>query len=169
MLETERLQLRMIDGNDTVDIVRWRNNKEIIDNLFSYKGVTIEQHQNWYKNYINSNTRIELMIIKKEDGSKIGTVGLSQIDHMNQKAEYGVLIGETKNHGKGYAKEASEAIIDYGFQELNLMKIYLKVFTNNVNAINLYRKLGFVEEGILRKDVYKNGGFKDVMSMAIFR
>ena len=169
MIETERLQLRLVDNSDTSDIVRWRNNKDIMDHLFAYKGITIEQHENWYNHYINSNVRIELMMVEKTSGIKIGTVGLSQIDHINQKAEYGILIGEIQNRGKGYAKEGSKAIINYGFNELNLIKIYLKVFLDNMSAINLYKKLGFVKEGVLVKDIYKNGKFKDVLIMSIFR
>jgi diamine N-acetyltransferase len=112
---------------------------------------------------------MDYLRIRKENDKKIGTIGLSNIDYRNQKAEYGVLIGELDEQGKGYAKEASDILIDYGFYELNLQKIYLKVFHDNKAAIRLYKKLQFKEEGLLRKEIYKNGLFKDVLVMSILR
>lgn len=167
MLETSRLYLKFLDQEDENSIVIWRNRKEIIQNLFSYKGVTIDEHRNWYQNYLKNNTRIEFVLVKKEDRKKIGTIGLSDIDFKNQKAEYGILIGEKCEQGKGYAKEATIEIIRYGFEELNLQKIYLKVFINNQVAIKMYDNLGFVKEGTLRREVFKNGKFNDVLIMSI--
>ncbi|MHB1392786.1 MAG: GNAT family N-acetyltransferase [Clostridia bacterium] len=169
MLETNRLRLELLDEIDELDIIRWRNDKEIIDNLFSFRGVTLSEHRKWFERYLKSDDRIEFIIHKKDDGKKLGTISLSSIDYKNQKAEYGILIGEKSEWGKSYAKEASFAILEYGFKELNLEKIYLKVFIDNTNAINLYKNLGFTNEGILRKDVFKNGIFKDVLTMSILR
>ena len=169
MLKTERLILRPINKSDGPDIVRWRNQKEITDHLFSSPGLTLPQHNVWYKKYLKEKTRTEFMIIKKEDNKKIGTIGLNKIDRKNQKAEYGILIGEKDEQGQGYAKEATLAILNYGFKKLNLHKIYLEVFCDNMNAIRLYKKMGFIEEGLFRKDVVKNGEFKDVMRMAILK
>lgn len=169
MLETSRLRLELLDEKDEVDILRWRNDRDIIDSLFSYRGVTLSEHRNWFERYIKSDTRIEFVIYKKDDGKKIGTIGLSSIDYRNQKAEYGILIGEKSEWGKGYAKEASLVILEYGFKELNLSKIYLRVFFDNTNAVYLYENLGFTREGVLRRDVFKKGNFKDVLAMSILR
>lgn len=169
MLKSRRLTLKPLDETDTENIVIWRNKKEIIDNLFSIGGITKEGHLKWYEKYLNSKERLEFVIIKNEDNNKIGTIGLSNIDNINQKAEYGIILGELDEWGKGYAKEASECIIEYGFNQLDLQKIYLKVFNDNLTAINLYKKLGFLEEGILRRDVLKEGEFKDVMMMSILK
>ena len=109
------------------------------------------------------------MISKKDDQKKIGTIGLSSIDPRNQKAEFGILIGELTERGKGFAEEASAALLNYAFSELNLHKIKLSVFSDNARAIKLYNKLGFRPEGILRQEIFKNAVFKDVMIMAILK
>lgn len=169
MLETDRLCLKLLDERDENDIVRWRNRKDIIDSLFSYKGVTITEHRQWFDKYSRDDSRIEFVISKKEDSLKIGTIGLSSIDHRNQKAEYGILIGEAQERGKGFAYEASIAIVNYAFSELNLHKLKLNVFLDNPSAINLYKRLGFKEEGVLHQEIYKNSGFKDVMVMGLLK
>lgn len=169
MLRSERLILRLLSESDTDCIVRWRNQKEIIDNLFSCRGITLDEHICWYRRYVESKERIEYIIVKKEDDKEIGTIGFSNIDYQNQKAEYGIMLGELDEWGKGYAKEASIQIIDFGFKQLNLQKVHLRVFEDNKIAVNLYRKLGFLEEGFLRKDIFKDGEFKDVLIMSILR
>ncbi|AET70305.1 pseudaminic acid biosynthesis N-acetyl transferase [Desulfosporosinus orientis DSM 765] len=169
MLETKRLLLRLLNEQDENDIVKWRNQKDIINSLFSYKGVTITEHRQWFDKYSRDDTRIEYVICKKEDGKKIGTIGLSSIDHKNQKAEYGILIGEAQEQKKGFALEASYTLLKYAFYDLNLHKIKLHVFTDNNIAINLYKRLGFKEEGTLHQEIYKNSGFKDVLVMGLLK
>lgn len=71
--------------------------------------------------------------------------------------------------GKGYAKEASMAIIDYFFNKhLFLRKITLGVIAENKNAVELYQKIGFIVEGIYRKHLNHDGEYYDIIRMAIF-
>jgi len=166
MITTDRLYLRPMLEEDARFIVDMRNNPKILDALFSYQMITVKEHLNWYNN--KSDNRVDLVICKKDDDQKIGTVNLSSIDQKNQKAEFGVMISEAY-WNNGYAFEASNRLINYAFNEFNLNKIYLEVLKENEAAINLYQKLGFIKEGTLRDNIFKNGKFKDVLVMAIFR
>jgi UDP-4-amino-4,6-dideoxy-N-acetyl-beta-L-altrosamine N-acetyltransferase len=169
MLQSARLRLRVLEEKDGNKILVWRNQKEIIDQLFSCVGITARQHYDWYEKYVNDDRRLEFIIEIKENSRPIGTAGLNNIDYKNQKAELGIMIGEQDEQGKGYGKEAISILVQYAFNELNLQRIYLKTFYDNERAIELYRKLGFRQEGILRKEIFKNGKFKDVVVMAILR
>jgi len=167
MIITDRLYLRPMLEKDAQFIVDMRNNPKILDGLFSYQMITVKDHLDWYNNY-KSDNRIDLIICRKDDDKKIGTINLSSINHKNQKAEFGVMISEIY-WNKGYAFEASNKFINYAFNEFNLKKIYLEVLEENEAAIKLYHKLGFIKEGSLRDSIFKNGEFKDVLVMAIFR
>jgi UDP-4-amino-4,6-dideoxy-N-acetyl-beta-L-altrosamine N-acetyltransferase len=168
MLKTKRLYLRPMLEEDAQFIVEMRNNSKILNSLFSYKMITVQEHLKWYKNNLNNDNRIDLMIGEKDDNKLIGTVNLVDIDYKNQKAEFGIIIAESF-WNKGYAYESSQRFIDHSFNHFNLNKIYLEVLKENNAAINLYEKLGFKKEGILKEDIFKNGKFKDVLIMSLFR
>lgn len=168
MLKTERLYLRPMLEEDAQFIVEMRNNPKILNSLFSYRMITVQEHLNWYKNNLNNDNRIDLMICKKDDNKSIGTVNLANIDYKNQKAEFGIIIAESF-WNNGYAYESSDRFINYSFNQFNLNKIYLEVLKENTAAINLYEKLGFIEAGTLKEDIFKNGKFKDVLIMSLFR
>lgn len=142
-LNTERTILKPMSEQDAESIVKWRNDDEVLKNLFLQKKITIEDHMNWFEKYQTDETRMEWVIHLKEGQVRIGTIGLSSIDYVNHSAEYGILIGEKEYWGQGYAFEVSQAILDFGYTNLKLDLIYLNVFETNIGAIKLYEKLGF--------------------------
>lgn len=150
-------------------IVKWRNNPLILESLFSSEKITLESHTKWFERYIIGTDRKEFIIYHVGSDKAVGTIGLSNIDIVNSKAEYGIIIGEDEFRGRGIAKAASMLILEHGFNILGLNKIYLKVLINNKDAIGLYKKLGFTQEGLLRQDIYKNGTFKDVVIMSLLK
>jgi ribosomal-protein-alanine N-acetyltransferase len=77
-------------------------------------------------------------------------------------------MGDKKEWGKGYAKEASKTIVDYCFGPAGIRKITLGVVEDNVNAVKLYEKLGFAVEGRYRKHGFYAGKFCNVLRMALF-
>lgn len=169
MSESTRVILRPVMAEDTDLLVTWRNNPLILDTVFEPKPVTREQHLAWYNSLQSTDKRIEFIIQLATTRKPIGRIGLTDIDYRNQKAEYSISLGDFSEWGKGYGEEASHLILNFGFRQLNLHKIYLKVFATNQRAVQLYYKLGFELEGTLRDEIYKNGCFQDLLYMSIYR
>ena len=98
----------------------------------------------------------------------IGTVGLYGVDWITRKAEFRILIGEIYC-GKGWGTIATRLAVRFGFERLNLNRIWLGVTDTNTRAIRAYEKAGFFYEGILRDDLYRDGHYYDSARMAILR
>lgn len=79
----------------------------------------------------------------KENNKHIGNIKIDPIDSSESSGEYGILMGDKSEWKKGYAKEASDRIIQFCFEEYDLSKITLGVVEENTSAVKLYEKLGF--------------------------
>jgi len=104
----------------------------------------------------------------KENDKHIGNIKLEGIDMHHRRAEYGILVGDKAEWGKGYAFETSRTVVNYCFKTLSLNKITLGVVENNVRAIEVYKRLGFVTEGVNKHHGYYNGQWCNCIRMAIF-
>ncbi|PQA60073.1 GNAT family N-acetyltransferase [Siphonobacter curvatus] len=163
------IQFREIIIEDVPSINRWRNDPEVMQyltNQFRYIG--LEADRNWFAYYQQHRDQaVRLAIV--DDAMLIGTVQLTQIDRVNQQAEYSIMIGEKNHQSKGIGRLATEEILRHGFNDLNLHRIYLTVLPENDRAIRLYESFGFQQEGLYRKALFKNGQFTDVMGMSLLR
>jgi RimJ/RimL family protein N-acetyltransferase len=90
----------------------------------------------------------------------IGSIGLTYIHPIYKSAEFSITIGHKDYRGGGYGSDALRTIIKYGFEQLNLNRIWCEVYSNN-DAIDIYRHIGFKDEGILRQTVFKNSEYLD--------
>jgi RimJ/RimL family protein N-acetyltransferase len=104
----------------------------------------------------------------KETGKHIGNIKIDPLNTRHGLGEYAIMMGDRTEWGKGYAREASELVIRYCFDELNLRKITLGVVADNQTAVNLYHKLGFETEGVYRNHGIYEGRFCNVLRMALF-
>jgi len=103
------------------------------------------------------------------DGVLIGTCGLRNISQVNGTCELGIGIGDKEYWGRGYGRDAVRLLVDYAFRLLNLRRVYLEVWGNNERAIRSYRAVGFVEEARLRRHVWSNGAYVDLIGMGVLR
>jgi RimJ/RimL family protein N-acetyltransferase len=87
----------------------------------------------------------------------IGEIGLSEINHGDGTAMFGINIGPKEYWNKGYGTEATKLVLDYGFRFLNLYNIALITFSFNERAIRAYQKAGFKENGRRRGALLLNG------------
>jgi RimJ/RimL family protein N-acetyltransferase len=104
-----------------------------------------------------------------DDDRLVGLTRLYDIEPNHRTAILGISIGRESEWGKGFGTDASKVTIRYGFQELNLHRIWLDVFGYNDRAQALYRKLGFSEEGRLREHFERDGRRHDVILMGLLR
>jgi RimJ/RimL family protein N-acetyltransferase len=99
--------------DDAADVVRMRAEPEVEAQLFSQRPPTIDEHLRWLADVDVRGDRHEFMIVERTSGRSVGTIGLSRIEPLHRRAEYGVLIGEPGARGKGLASEASRLLLDY--------------------------------------------------------
>lgn len=139
--------------------VKWVNNPE--NNQFLHYDIPIDVSgtQKWFLSHIRDKARYDAVI--EVDGKPVGTIGLLSIDQRNRKAEYYIAMGEPDYKGKGIAKKASMLLLKYGFENLDLNRIYLFTEIKNEAAQRLFERVGFVKEGILRHDIISHGKYVD--------
>ncbi|MDI6787718.1 MAG: UDP-4-amino-4,6-dideoxy-N-acetyl-beta-L-altrosamine N-acetyltransferase [Planctomycetota bacterium] len=169
MLVGKRIRLRAVEEKDLPKIVEWRNKPEIYQYFYEYEPLSNAQQKIWFEKFLKNESE-KYFIIETTAGKAIGTVGLTHIDWRNRKCEWGrFLIGEKKHQGKGYGKEAVALILKYVFEHLNMHKLYCDLFASNQKVISLYKSSGFEIEGTLRKHVFKNGDYQDVVMMGMLK
>lgn len=110
---------------------------------------------------------LALAIRSKENGALLGAISLFDIlpEH---RAELGYWIGKPF-WGKGYASEAGHAILEFGFKELKLQRIYAEHLTRNPASGRVMEKIGLKQEGVLRQHAIKWGKLEDVVCSGVLR
>ncbi|MCF8009653.1 MAG: UDP-4-amino-4,6-dideoxy-N-acetyl-beta-L-altrosamine N-acetyltransferase [Halanaerobiales bacterium] len=161
--------LREITIQDTDNILKWRNTKDVRQNLFTRNNITKDDHLRWLENKVEKGHCIQFIIFKSDEKVDFGTVFIKNIDNSNKKGEFGIFIGENNYRGKGYGRIAAELILEYTFNHTPLNRVYLKVLEENVGAIKSYRNAGFVYEGTLRQSYKYDNNFYDVVVMSILK
>ena len=153
--------LRQLKQSDSHDLALLANNKKIWDNVRD-----MLPHP-----YTLKNAEYFIDLTQKEDtlqtfgifkaGNFCGMIGIHpQNDVYRLSAELGYWIGEPF-WGRGIATAAVKVITKYGFEKLDLVRIYAGIFEYNVGSMRVLEKNGFQKEGISRKAVLKNGKIWD--------
>ena len=164
------IELREISIEDTENIVKWRNNENVKKNFCIHKDLTKEEHLNWYETKIKEGKVKQFIIVDKTTDKDVGSVYLRDIDLNNKKAEFGIFIGEDSARNKGIGSEATREIVKFGFENMGLHKIFLRVFSNNIAGKKAYEKAGFKYEGTAKDDIrLPNGQYQDIIFMAMIR
>ena len=101
------------------------------------------------------------------DDRPIGTVGLFELDLVNGSAGLGISIGAAADRGKGHGTDMLRALIAFGFDSLRLERIELDVYDFNPDAHRLYQRVGFVDEGVARHRIFREGRHVDLFKMSM--
>ncbi len=166
--EGKVINLRGLAKEDyTIHLFNWANDPEFNHYLQTgLKPSTTHGMEKAYDRLIQSDSVVFTMV----DGVKpIGLIGLYNIDWQTRSTEYRIHIGETNYWGTSAAKEATDFILKYAFETLNLHKVWLGVNNEHERAKKFYIKMKFVTEGLLKDGIYKNGKYYDILRMSIIR
>lgn len=148
----------------------WANDPAVTHFLFmGSKPNILENLEEWYEHMRKDPTEVLFMICDKKNNQPIGFCGIHRIEWVSRTGEYRIFICEKDYWRKGIGQEAGKLLIRYGFEKLNLNKIWLGVNADHKAGIKSYHHLGFVDEGVLRKEIYRNSRYYDAVRMSILR
>ena len=184
ILETNDLIIRPSEWDDLEDFCRWEQLPEVTEFFSIRDGQTMEDVVRKYVADEEDPKAQQFTILLKEEGveaaeagdgtlqyastRKIGRIVLADIEDGWKGEIWRIYIGDKSLRGKGYGKQAMEAMMGYCFDVLGLERLYLDHYTGNP-AAGLYLSLGFKYEGVLRKNCRKNGILYDVHLMSMLR
>jgi len=164
------VRLRELARADLDAINRWRNDPDVVALLGgSFRHVCMTVDERWYESYLANRATNVRLAIELGDGRMVGAVYLVGIDWLNRSAEFAIWIGDAASQGKRVGEAATRLMLAHAFDDLNLERVHLSVLRHNERAIRLYRKVGFVEEGVLRRAAFKGGQYRDLLAMAMLR
>ena len=164
-------RLRELERRDIPIINCWRNDPDLIANLgAAFRYINPDVDSAWYDHYMKTRSNsVRCAIVREDSDEIIGLVSLMNIDHLNQCAEFHIMIGSPDNQNIGAGTFAVNAMLDHAFRNLNLHRVELSCNVTNTRAQHVYEKAGFVREGVKRKARFKHGSFIDVIQYGILR
>jgi RimJ/RimL family protein N-acetyltransferase len=169
MLKGSAVRLTEILPVDSDILYGWINDAEAVRFNAPFAPITRSQHDEWFAS-IGKNPSKALFAIRPLDSDTLlGTVQLIDIHPVHRTAELTIRIGKDTDRGKGYGTDALKLVIDTAFRDMNLVRVWLRVFSTNKRAIRAYEKAGFEKEGVMRKAVWINGSRLDEVVMAVLR
>ena len=150
--------------------VEWVNDsemKKLIDR--SPEPVTLEGCYRWCDEILSDETKVMFALETCEGKSHVGNCGLFEINKKAKKAKLWIYIGDKNLWRQGIGRDVLEQLIAYGFDRLDLNKIYLYVVEDNIRAQKFYESAGFIREGVFRQDTFLEGKFKDTIYYSMLR
>jgi len=172
VLETERLVLRELTLDDARAVAERAGDKRVARYLIAVPTpYPITLATRWIAGRIAwwSQGRGVTLAIARSDAPAdlLGTVSLRRFVR-DRRAELGYWLGADA-WGKGYATEAAGALVDFGFGEMALARIYAHVLEGNAASCRVLDKLGMINEGIRRQHVRKGKKLMDVVLYGMLR
>ena len=162
------MKLRKLSVKDIPLIKEWMSDQSINSQFKTdFSVYTYDEIAKFIQDAQDFSSHRHYAIVDEKD-EYLGTISLKEIDLINLKAEYAVVL-RSKAIGTSAAKNATQKILDIAFNELKLNKVYLNVLATNTRANRFYQKFGFVFEGTFRQDLKIENEFYDLNWYSILK
>jgi ribosomal-protein-alanine N-acetyltransferase len=164
-LQTNRLFLRPIAVSDAPSLFEARGDAEVMrywDWPAQKSVAAIEKILAEHAPELSDKSTLWWAVALSPDGPAIGECDLSEIDRHHGRAEVGFLFAR-RHWGQGYAREAMERVIDYGFNELGLERLWARCHDCNAASVRLLERLSFTYEGCLRSHIVRDSARRDCL------
>lgn len=169
VIEGRIINLRTLGNSDAYSIYKNAKDRKIS----KYTHLPYPYRLNYARDFVRlcqehykKKTDYELGIQSKKTGEIIGMISLMHIDNRHRSAEVGYWLGN-QYWRRGITKEALTLILDFGFNNLELVRIYAKVLHPNLPSIRLLQSAGFRYEDRIRKSVFREGSWFDELIFAL--
>lgn len=168
-LRGPRISLELLDRRHLPKRVDFLNDPEVQTTLSFDFPTSLSKTEFWYSKIALSNDRVDFAFIENDSRHIIGFGGLIDINRRIGKAELYIFIGDKSYWGSGIGRDGYKLLVNYGFAELRLRRLYLYQLADNERAIQATSKLGWSTEGLLRQDILSHGQLKDRYIASLLR
>ena len=173
MIKSKNFGLRAVEEKDLEKLRDWRNLTDFRKNFREVRELSLTDQKNWLRS-VNDAKQNNFMfsIIDLKNNQVIGACGLLYINWIISSADFSFYIGKDELYidNKGIALEIANLLIDYGFNNLNLNKIWMELYEFDYKKINFFTKeFNFLVDGKLRQNCFEDGKYYDSLIISLLR
>ena len=163
MLKGKYVGLRAIEESDLSQLLLWRNQPNYRRFFREYRELSQTNQKNWFDSKVLNDKSTEMFsIVDVNTGELLGACGLCYIDWINRNADFSIYIGKDDLYiDEKYAIEAAQIMMKYGFEELNLHKLWSEIYSFDEAKKVMFDRLGFKLEGVHKEKHWTEGKWCD--------
>jgi RimJ/RimL family protein N-acetyltransferase len=165
MITGKNIGLRAIETEDLAVMRDWRNREHYRKYFREYRELNLENQKDWFNSMYKDPKTQMFGIVDIRNGELIGICGLCYINWVNRFADLSIYIGKDNLYidpqRGGYAWETLDLLFKYGFDQLNLHKIWSEIYTFDDKKHELFQNYGFHLDGVLRDNYFYDGRYMD--------
>ena len=166
MILGDRVGLRALEVEDLPVLKEWRNKSHYRKFFREYQELTLEHQKNWFQSAVVGDHRILMFgIIDTTSAEMIGVCGLTYINWVHRHADLSLYIGKDDIYidtdSTGWAWRTMDALLAYGFDELNLNKVWTEIYAFDEKKHTLFEAYGMHRDGVLRQNYFYDGAYQD--------
>lgn len=170
-MQSKRLRYRCLEPSDADDVLAILNDAQVrryLDTRVHPMGRMAEVQFLEAVSKETSRVRADVVFrVDLADGSQmVGVTGLHHTDWVNRSAEWGISLAPA-HWNQGFGREIVLRMQQYAFEELCLHRVWLRVHLEHQAARHLYASVGFLDEGVLRGAVVRDGEHRDLGMMSM--
>ena len=172
MLRGNLVSLYAVEKEDLQQLCDWRNNSDFRKHFREYRELNLTQQQKWFEEkVVADNTTLMFSIRRNDDNELLGCCGFVYINWVHRHADLSLYIGWNDKYidEKGYAEESCKLLLDYGFNELCLNKIWTEIYEFDEKKKALYDKFDFRQDGLLRQNYWYDEKWWDSRILSILK
>ena len=163
MIKGKKVGLRAVEKEDLPFLRDWRNIPDFRENFREVRELSLADQEEWFDS-LQKTKHINFMftIIDLKANKPIGAAGILYINWIIRSGDFSFYIGDKEKYigYDGIAEEATKLLIDYGFNNLNLHKIWMELYEFDNQKIDFFmNKFEFKRDGILRDNCFEDGKF----------
>ena len=164
MLDLKDAQLRVLSDDDLEMVLQWRNHDDIRKWMVNSDIITLSDHLAWFERNKNRTDRLFYMFEYRQRPQ--GYISFIAIPN-STAYEWGFYVKPDAEKGMGHL--LGIAALTLAFEELGLRKIFGQVLAFNEKSLSFHKKMGFVQEGLLRKHFKDQRGEFDIYQFGLLR
>ena len=165
MIEGKNVGLRAVEKEDLKFLRDWRNIHKFRKNFREVRELGMDDQELWFESLKKTkNINFMFTIVDLKSNKPIGATGLLYINWIIKSADFSFYIGKNKTYidEKAISLEAVKLLLDYGFNNLNLNKIWMELYEFDDKKINFFtNNFQFKKDGLLRENCFEDGKYWD--------
>ena len=160
MIAGNKISLKAVERKDLEQLRNWRNNINFRKYFREFKEISDYEQEKWFDDKIKKDDKTIMFSIRDlKNNVLIGCCGLVYINWKDRHADLSLYIGKNDLYidDNGLAEESCKLLLDYAFSDIGLNKVWTEIYEFDQKKYNLFEKIGFSQDGILRQNYWFEG------------